>query len=99
MMLNPEPGLLIKTRAMIPGTMIRNGINIFGIAPMSGVLRAAVVDSAAMALCTIKKLVHQYPNERTNPRPAKIPYHFTPIGFAFAAPVSVSYTHLRAHET
>ena len=39
--------------------MIRKGINIFGIAPMSGVLRAAIVDSAAMALCTIKKLVHQ----------------------------------------
>src|SRR5215831_11632086 len=82
-MLNPDP-LFINTNAAIPGTIIKKGINIFGSAPMSGVLRAAVWDSAAMALCTIRKLVHQYPNESTNPRPTKIPYHSTPNGLAVA---------------
>ena len=58
MMLNPDP-LFINTNAAMPGTMIKKGINIFGRAPISGVLRAAIVDSAAMALCTMRKLVHQ----------------------------------------
>ena len=48
-----------STRAAIPGTMMRKGMNIFGRAPMRGVFRAAVADSADMARCTIRKLVHQ----------------------------------------
>ena len=62
-------------------------MNILGMAPMSGVLRAATVECADMARCTIRKFVHQYPNDRTNPSPAKMLYHSTPIGFAAAVPV------------
>ena len=45
--------------AMMPGTITRNGKNIFGTAAMSGVRRAALIDSAAIARCTTRKSVHQ----------------------------------------
>ena len=45
--------------AINPGKMTRNGNNIFGNAAMSGVRRAALMESAAMARCTTRKSVHQ----------------------------------------
>src|SRR5690349_13272783 len=66
--------------AIIPGRITRNGKNIFGIAAISGVRRAADIESAAIALCTTRKSVHQYPKDSTNPRPITIPNHSTPIG-------------------
>ena len=39
--------------------MTRNGNSIFGKAAMSGVRRAAVIESAAIARCTTRKSVHQ----------------------------------------
>ena len=47
---------------------------------MSGVRRAAVMESAAIARCTTRKSVHQYPNDSTNPSPIASPNHSTPIG-------------------
>ena len=66
----------------MPGTITRNGNSILGTAAMSGVRRAAFIESAAMARCTTRKSVHQYLNDSTNPRPITIPNHSTPIGFA-----------------
>src|SRR6476660_10546949 len=60
--------------------MTRKGKNIFGNAAMSGVRRAAVMESAAIARCTTRKSVHQYPNDSTNPSPMTSPNHSTPIG-------------------
>src|SRR5262249_58516448 len=48
----------------------------------SGVRRAADMESAAIARCTTRKSVHQYPNESTKPSPITIPNHSTPIGLA-----------------
>src|ERR1035437_462933 len=62
-------------------------MNILGKAPIRGTFRAAAFDSAANALWTIRKLVHQYPKDNTNPRPNKIPYHSTPSGVEVAWPV------------
>ena len=45
--------------AIRPGRMTRNGKNIFGTAAISGVRRAAVIESAAMARWTTRKSVHQ----------------------------------------
>jgi phosphoglucomutase/phosphomannomutase len=47
------------TPAIIPGKITRNGNNIFGKAAISGVRRAAVIESAAIARCTTRKSVHQ----------------------------------------
>ena len=44
---------------MMPGTITRNGNSIFGTAAMSGVRRAAFIESAAIARCTTRKSVHQ----------------------------------------
>ena len=63
-----------------------NGKNIFGIAPMSGVHRAAFCDSAAIARWTTRKSVHQYPNDSTKPRPMTTPNNSTPRGFASGRP-------------
>src|SRR5205085_6016068 len=71
----------------IPGRITRNGKNIFGKAAMSGVRRAAVIDSAAIARCTTRKSVHQYPNDSTKPRPITRPNHSTPTGFCDALPI------------
>src|ERR1041384_3697632 len=60
--------------------MTRNGKNIFGIAAIRGVRRAADIELAAMARCTTRKSVHQEPKDKTNPRPMAIPNHSTPIG-------------------
>src|SRR2546426_8641007 len=57
----------------MPGTITINGIIILGKAAINGVRRAADIDSAAMARCTTRKTVHQYPNESTNPSPATRP--------------------------
>jgi hypothetical protein len=70
----------------MPGTITRNGNSIFGMAAISGVRRAAFIESAAIARCTTRKSVHQYPNDRTNPRPITMPNHSTPIGLASARP-------------
>jgi hypothetical protein len=43
-------GSLKRTSAIIPGTIIRNGRNIFGKAPINGTFLAAILDSAAKAL-------------------------------------------------
>jgi len=53
MMLSP------MASAIMPGRITRNGKNILGTAAMSGVRRAAVMESAAMARCTTRKSVHQ----------------------------------------
>ena len=47
------------TSAISPGMITRKGKNILGNAAMSGVRRAAVIDSAAMARWTTRKSVHQ----------------------------------------
>src|SRR5438270_1548619 len=65
----------------MPGRITRKGKNILGTAAISGVRRAADIDLAAIALCTTRKSVHQYPNESTNPNPITNPNHSTPIGF------------------
>ena len=64
-----------------------NGSNILGNVPMIGVRRASDIDRAAMARCTTRKFVHQYPKESTNPRPATIPKISTPMGFWLALPM------------
>ena len=46
-----------------------NGMIIFGKAAISGVRRAADIELAAMARCTTRKSVHQYPNDKTKPKP------------------------------
>src|SRR3954449_11396828 len=66
--------------AIRPGRITRNGKNIFGTAAISGVRRAEVIESAAIARWTTRKSVHQYPNERTNPRPIARPNASTPSG-------------------
>ena len=66
----------------MPGTMIRKGKNIFGMDAIRGVRCAADIELAAMARCTTRKTVHQYPNDSTNPKPMTMPNHSTPIGFA-----------------
>ena len=48
-----------STSAIMPGRMTRKGKSIFGTAAISGVRRAAVIESAAMARCTTRKSVHQ----------------------------------------
>ena len=88
------PPLAVSAIASIPGTITRNGKSIFGNAAMIGVRRAAVIDSAAIARCTTRKSVHQYPNESTKPSPATSPNHSTPIGLSFAAPM---WCQLRTH--
>jgi hypothetical protein len=45
--------------AIRPGITTRNGNAIFGKAAISGVRRAAVIESAAIARCTTRKSVHQ----------------------------------------
>src|SRR5437870_5000026 len=62
--------------------MTSAGKSIFGTAAMSGVRRAEDIESAAMARCTTRKSVHQYPNDSTNPNPKTIPNHSTPMGLA-----------------
>jgi len=71
----------------MPGRITRNGKHILGSAAMSGVRRAAVIEFAAMARCTTRKSVHQYPNDSTKPRPMTSPNHSTPTGFADAFPM------------
>ena len=53
---------------------------------MSGVRRAAFIESAAIARCTTRKSVHQYPNDKTKPRPIATPNASTPIGLVDALP-------------
>ena len=66
----------------MPGTMTMNGITIFGNAAISGVRRAADIESAAMARWITRKSVHQYPKDNTNPSPAIRLNASTPIGFS-----------------
>src|SRR5712692_6951834 len=67
-----------RPTAISPGRITRKGNNILGIAAIRGVRRAALIESAAMARCTTRKSVHQYPNESTNPSPITSPNHSTP---------------------
>src|SRR5205807_9580618 len=78
----------LTTSASMPGRITRNGNSIFGNAAMRGVRRAAVIEFAAMARCTTRKSVHQYPNDSTNPSPITRPNHSTPTGFADACPMN-----------
>jgi hypothetical protein len=48
-----------STAAIMPGMMTMKGMNIFGKAPMIGVIRAAVMDLLAIARCTSTKFVVQ----------------------------------------
>src|SRR5581483_5997179 len=73
--------------AIRPGRITINGKSILGTAAMSGVRRAALIDSAAMARCTTKKSVHQYPNDSTKPSPMTRANHSTPSGFECAFPI------------
>src|SRR5262249_53611305 len=73
--------------AIIPGNMTRNGMNIFGSAAIRGVRRAASIEFAAIARCTTRKSVHQYPNESTKPSPITSPTQVTPIGLREASPI------------
>ena len=49
----------IAAAAIMPGTMMTNGMNIFGNEPMIGERRAAEMESEAIARCTSTKLVVQ----------------------------------------
>src|SRR5436190_9723196 len=49
----------VTATAISPGRMTRKGKNILGSAAISGVRRAALIESAAMARCTTRKSVHQ----------------------------------------
>src|SRR6478609_8183053 len=62
-----------RTAAIMPGRIVMNGTNIFGKAPMIGVLRADEIELEAIARWTSTKLVVQYPNDSTNPRPKTMP--------------------------
>ncbi len=50
---------MTSTAAIMPGMMVMNGTNIFGKAPMIGVLRAEEIESDAIARCTSTKFVVQ----------------------------------------
>src|ERR1019366_24220 len=78
---NREPSLAViaSPAAIMPGRITRAGKSIFGTAAINGVRRAALMLRAAMARCTTRKLVHQYPKERTNPSPNTIANQSTPI--------------------
>src|SRR6267143_2115634 len=75
-----ETGFAGKATAISPGRITRKGKSILGIAAISGVRRAAVMESAAMARCTTRKSVHQYPKDKTKPNPIANPNHSTPMG-------------------
>ena len=51
-----RPAAPLPASAIIPGRITSAGKSILGIAAMSGVRRAAVIDSADMARCTIEKI-------------------------------------------
>ena len=53
------PWAWASAMAIRPGRITRNGKNILGSAAISGVRRAEVIESAAMARCTTRKSVHQ----------------------------------------
>src|SRR5437588_12415003 len=78
----------LTTSASMPGRITRKGNSILGSAAMSGVRRAAVIEFAAMARCTTRQSVHQYPHDSTNPSPITRPNHSTPTGFADALPMN-----------
>ena len=63
----------IAAAAIMPGTMMTNGMNIFGNVAMIGERRAADIELEAIARWTSTKLVVQYPKDSTNPRPNTIP--------------------------
>src|SRR3954467_6572657 len=75
---------------MMPGRMTMNGNSIFGTAAMSGVRRAAVIESAAIARCTTRKSVHQYAEREHEPEPHHHPEpfdaHRVGVGAADVAP-------------
>src|SRR5258708_11791180 len=70
----------------MPGRITTNGMNILGNAAIRGVRRAADMELAAMARCTTRKFVHQYPNESVNPSPTIRLNASTPIGFEDGLP-------------
>ena len=74
--------------ATMPGRITRKGKSIFGNAAIIGVRRAAAIESAAIARCTTRKSVHQYPNDSTKPSPITRPNHSTPMGLADGLPIS-----------
>src|SRR5882724_5784158 len=76
----------VSATAIIPGRITSTGKIIFGTAAINGVRRAALMFLAAIARCTTRKLVHQYPKERTKPRPKTIANQSTPMGFAEGPP-------------
>src|SRR5882724_4124193 len=76
----------VSATAIIPGRITSTGKIIFGTAAINGVRRAALMFLAAIARCTTRKLVHQYPNESTNPSPKTIANQSTPIGLADGPP-------------
>src|SRR3989441_6724362 len=78
----------LTTRASMPGRITRNGKHILGSAAMSGVRRAGGIEVAAMARCTTRKAVHQYPNDSTKPTPLTSPNHSPPTGVADALPMN-----------
>src|SRR5271165_1359928 len=72
----------VSATAIIPGTITSTGKIIFGTAAIKGVRRAALMFLAAIARCTTRKFVHQYPKESTNPRPKTMANQSTPMGLA-----------------
>src|SRR6201994_1433932 len=81
-------GREVSAMAMRPGRMTMKGMNIFTPAAISGVLRAADMELAAMARWTTRKAVHQYPKDRTKPNPMESPNQSTPrrLVLAWAMP-------------
>jgi hypothetical protein len=81
----PSPSMV--TSAMRPGMTVTSGMKIFGYAAMIGVRRAALMFFADSARWTSAKLVVQYPNESTKPRPNTMPSQCAPSGLS-VPPVS-----------
>ena len=73
--------------AIKPGRITMKGKSILGTAAISGVRRAEFMESAAMARCTTRKSVHQYPNESTKPSPITSPNHSMPKPLLWAFPI------------
>src|SRR6201991_2000996 len=63
----------ITAAAIMPGMTTTNGMNILGNDAMIGALRAAEMESDAIARWTSTKFVVQYPKDSTKPSPNTMP--------------------------
>src|SRR4051812_37989200 len=69
-MLAPAVAAGTAASAISPGMITRDGDSAFGVAAMSGVRRAAAIESAAIARWTTRKSVHQTRTTTRTPDPS-----------------------------